>query len=105
MCSYLLDRRQCVVIGNNIPSDRAIGSGVPQSSVLGPLLFDVDTNDMIDTQNKATIVLYADNTSLFVSGPVAGEVIHKANALLSTLSEWSSCNGLKIKQKIKSNPL
>lgn len=54
---------------------------------------------MIDTQNEATIILCADDTNLFVSGPVAGEVIHKANALLSTLSEWSSCNGLKINNK------
>lgn len=101
MCSYdvfLLNRRQCVVIGN-ISSDRAIGSGVPQGSILGPLLFDVYINDMIDTQNEATIILYADDTSLFVSGPVAGKVIHKVNALLFTLSEWSSSNGLKINNK------
>lgn len=68
MCSHLLDLRQSVVIGNSISSGRAIGSGVQQGSVLGPLLFDIYINNLIDTQNEATTVLYADDTSLFVSG-------------------------------------
>lgn len=87
--SYLTDRQQRVVLPG-VASDWAyIRAGVPQGSVLGPLLFLLYINDIVNDIG-ANIRLFADDTSLFiiVENPVTAAV--SLNADLSRISNWAN---------------
>jgi hypothetical protein len=61
----LVERKQRVVINNSTSSWRDINAGVPQGSILGPLLFIVFINDIL-TDINSTMKLFADDTSLYL---------------------------------------
>lgn len=64
--AYLTNRRQFVAIDNCCSSDLAVTSGVPQGSVLGPLLFNIYINDIVDSITEPVqIKLFADDCLLF----------------------------------------
>ena len=65
--SYLFNRKKYVSVDRNISSPEPVYYGVPQGSILGPLLFIIFTNDLSDYIEHASVVMYADNTVLYVS--------------------------------------
>jgi len=64
--SYLADRKQTVCIGESLSSESLIKLGVPQGSILGPLLFIIYVNDLPNT-SLLTTLLFADDTTLLAS--------------------------------------
>ena len=65
MVNYLQDRTQCVVVDGVSSGQRPVQSGVPQGSILGPLLFVMFINDMFQCISSGTdIALYADDTKI-----------------------------------------
>ena len=67
LSSYLSDRRQVVVVEGGKLDVLPIKAGVPQGSRLGPLLFIIYMNDIID-DIESDILIFADDTSLFATG-------------------------------------
>ena len=86
---YLHDRKQRVVLHGQSSSWGTINAGVPQGSVLGPLLFLIYINDIVNVVNS-NAKLFADDTSLFLTfdDPVHASTI--LNQDLSSLDEWSN---------------
>jgi hypothetical protein len=69
--------------------------GVPQGSVLGPLLFLVYINDLMNV-NKCTIKMFADDTSVFLKGDDPVKLKHEAENCLVQLSDWFKSNQLVV---------
>lgn len=94
--SYFENRYQCVEISKNRSDLRKLTAGVPQGSILGPLLFDLYINDIVRIDDTVSYIIYTDDTSLFFSGNDADQIIQKANRYLEKLNAWTILNSLEI---------
>lgn len=94
--SYLGSRKQFVCVNGHSSERKQILSGVPQGSILGPFLFNVYVNDIMNTDKKTKFVVYADDTTLLFSAKTETELFTKANFTLHHLHKWSQLNALKI---------
>ena len=65
--NYLLNRSQFVQIHEVKSDTQKLKCGVPQGSILGPLLFIIYVNDMCNISDKLKFILFADGTSVFMS--------------------------------------
>ena len=92
--SYLSDRYQCVKFKDNISSLKEVSVGVPQGSILGPLLFIIFINDFPYISNKFTPLLYADDTTLVFQAKSSSELQSKLNEELPKICKWLQANKL-----------
>jgi hypothetical protein len=95
--SYLKDRYQRVVIKDktviHYSNWELVKHGVPQGSILGPLLFLLYINDLPTAIAKnAKLVLYADDTSLIITSSNHTEFATKLNNVLADAQEWFKSN-------------
>jgi hypothetical protein len=97
--SYLSDRLQFVSIGSASSNKRIIKCGVPQGSILGPLLFITYINDIVNVTNLASLILYADDTNMFLTNSDIDELARNANTELAKLSKWFTANRLSFNIK------
>ena len=93
---YLSGRKQFVSILNHSSLPALILYGVPQGSVLGPLLFLIYINDLPFSIPHSTIFLFADDTSLLYSHPNLQIIEEKVNSDLYFLSEWLTANKIAL---------
>ena len=70
--------------------------GVPQGSVLGPLLFLLYINDIVKSSNLFRFTLFADDTSLYYSCKNTSNLEETINGELSKISDWLSANRLSL---------
>ena len=63
--NYLTNRKQYVVFNSQNSETVDITTGVPQGSILGPLLFSICINDLITISNKLKFIMYADDTTIY----------------------------------------
>ena len=89
--SYLFRRRQFVKIRNEDSNYRYITSGVPQGSILGPILFLIYINDLTNS-TLLYVLLFADDTTLLASGKNLNELIEFVNFELRKISQWFRAN-------------
>ena len=69
--NYLMNRTQVVDYHDVASAAESVSIGVPQGSILGPLLFILHLNDLPDVVVECSILMYADDTVLFFSSPLA----------------------------------
>ena len=86
--SYLSSRCQKTVIGQASSSIRKVSVGVPQGSILGPLLFTIYINDLPTVLRNSTVTLFADDTALHCSSESAFGLQTILNEDLVILAEW-----------------
>jgi retron-type reverse transcriptase len=94
--SYLTDRRQVVKIDQYVSSTQTVACGIPQGSILGPLLFLIYVNSIAKLGLKGHLTLYADDTCLFYFGKDFNNKIRDAQEDLDVLNEWMLENLLTI---------
>ena len=99
--SYLTERYQRVRIKNDLSDWAAIGSGVPQGSILGPLLFSILVSDMRNCIWNGSYHMYADDTQLYISTSPnrINDTIEIANVNLDNISKYCAKNALKLNEK------
>ena len=94
--SYLTNRTQYTEALGEKSDQLVIQFGVPQGSVLGPLLFIMYINDITNCSSLGTFIMFADDTNIFVEGNTAEEAYNKANTLLKSLHKYMVLNKLHI---------
>lgn len=94
--SYLNDRSQVVKIGNTISEAKIIDIGVPQGSVLGPILFLLYVNEIPNIYPNFTSCLFADDTTFLVKGNNLTSCFNSCNEGLAKFSDWCCANRLSV---------
>ena len=92
--NYLSNRRQRVRIGSSISSILEILLGVPQGSVLGPILFNIFINDLLLSVSESDICNFADDNSLYVCDTSIDNVLRRLKLDLDFVIKWFSSNGM-----------
>ena len=95
--SYLSDRHQVMKVGSTKSSMLPITCGVPQGSILGPILFLLTVNDLL---NKfSTCYTYADDTLIFSKSSTAQHSLECCSQLLNEVRTWYANNFLQLNLK------
>jgi len=91
--SFLTGRTQCTKVNRLVSPDLPVVCGIPQGTVLGPILFLLYINDFLELLNGKT-TSFADDTTLLYSGECIDSVIDLVNAELARAADWFSVNKL-----------
>ena len=94
--SYLSDRKQYVHIENCKSQIRSVSCGVPQGSVLGPLLFLMFINDLPACCPLSKVRIFADDTTIFFHSDNIEEIISTARNIMTQLTSWFNANKLTL---------
>ena len=94
--SYLTDRKQYVSVCGNISETLQIKCGVPQGSVLGPLLFLLYINDLAKVSEKLTFFLFADDTNIYYESSNISDIQKTVNKELNKVRKWLEANRLAL---------
>ena len=97
--NYLTSRTIKVKVNGKLSQSKLLNIGVPQGSVLGPLLFIIFINDMCSLKLNSQIILFADDTTITVKGPNPESIINLIEEDLKTLNEWFKHNKLVLNVK------
>ena len=94
--SYLMDRKQYVSVNGSNSSYLNVTCGVPQGSVLGPLLFLIYINDLPQSSSKLVFYLFADDTNIYFEAENLNLLQQTVNKELKKVKMWLDVNKLSL---------
>lgn len=94
--SYLSDRRQAVCVSQNLSNFKTTNKGVPQGSILGPLLFLIYINDLPNCVYNSEPFLYADDTTILATDKCLHSLTEKLTSDINNILLWCRQNCLHI---------
>lgn len=94
--SYLEERKQVVEINQVRSHEETVSYGVPQGTVIGPVLFTIYLNQLLTLNSTGTIISYADDTVILYSGSTWADVRAKAEKDLKNIMDWFNANLLTV---------
>lgn len=94
--SYFFARQQYVVFEEGKSSISNVNCGVPQGSIIGPLMFIIYINDIINSSNVAKYVMFADDTNIFMSSSNLRLLYNTMNSEMAKICKWFSANKLTL---------
>ena len=92
--SYLSNKKQLVEVNGICSDTKIIEFGVPQDSILGPLLFSIYVNDLNRSLTTGNCIMYADDTNVFLKNSYYEKLCKIANQELINIDNWLSANRL-----------
>ena len=92
--SYLSNRKQFVI--DESSELLTLRCGVPQGSILGPLLFLLYINDLYKASEKLNFIMFADDTNLFLTHKNVKQLFHTMNIELEKVNKWLKANKLSL---------
>ena len=96
--SYLSDRSQKCYVNGHLSNNRTLLCGIPQGTILGPLLFLLYINDLPNCLEHSQARMYADDTNLAFASDNIGDINYHLNHDLANVNKWLIANRLTLNQ-------
>ena len=93
--SYLSDRKQCIKINKSMSGQQPVNIGIPQGSILGPLIFLLSLNDL-PLQDSLGLTLFADDAADSAHGPTVENVEKTLQAKAKNVEKWCQANRMVV---------